>query len=172
MLGSILSRQQLTIIEIQPYFCMTKTQKRKKTYEQLEIELKLANSRCFWESFGKLIQPFVKWVVFAFLGYCTYLSIHDLSGKSTDASINVKAEASFNPSSDTDDKTPAWPYWMAGLSAILATASISYGLNQRRLRKITVEHLAPYKEKWELMKDPKRTSSGLLQDGSTNPCDE
>jgi hypothetical protein len=151
---------------------MTKTQRRKKTYEQLETELKLAKSRCFWDGLSKLIQPLVKWGVFAFLGYCAYLSIHDLSGKSTDASINVKAEASFNPSNETDDKMPTWPYWMAGLSAILATASISYGLNQRRLRKLTVEQLAPYKEKWELITDPKRTSSGLLRDGSTNPCDE
>jgi hypothetical protein len=151
---------------------MTNSPKRKKTYQQLEIELKLAKSRCFWDSFGKIIQPLIKWVVFAFLGYFTYMSIHDLSGKSTNAAINFKAEASLNPPHDDDNEAPVWPYWMAALSTILATAGISYGLNQRRLRKLTVQQLAPYKEKWERITDPNRTSSGLLPDGSTNPYDE
>lgn len=152
---------------------MTKLGKRKKSYQQLETELKLAKSRCFWEGLSKL-QP-LKWLVFAFLGYFAYLSIHDLSGKSTQASINVKAEASLNPSSNTNEETeeiPVWPYWMAAVSAILATGGIMYGLNQRKLRKLTIQHLAPYKEKWELSIDPSRSSSGLLPDGSTNPNDE
>jgi hypothetical protein len=153
---------------------MSKPHKPKKSYEQLETELKLVKSRCLWEGLNKL-QP-LKWGVFAYLGYCAYMSVHELSGKITEASINVKAEASLNPlenpSAAVDDDAPVWPYWMAGLSAILATAGISYGFNQRRLRKLTVEHLAPYKEKWELTIDPKRTSSGLLPDGSTNPNDE
>jgi hypothetical protein len=146
---------------------------RTQSYEQLQSEirnlksdLKRAKSRCFWDNISKLVQPLVKWGVFAFLGYCVYLSIHDLSGKHTDALINFKAEASLNPDE------PSWPYWIAALSAIIATASISYGLSERKLRKSTVEQLAPYKEKWEQSIDPKRTSSELLPDGATNPRDE
>jgi hypothetical protein len=123
---------------------MARSARRKKTYEQLEMELKRARSQCFWESFSKLVQPLIKWGAFVFFGYFAYLSIHDLSGKSTDASINVKAEAAVNPfHGDAHSDAPAWPYWVAALSAILATAGISYGLSQRRLRRLTVEHLAP-----------------------------
>jgi len=147
--------------------------KPKPTYAQLQNELKMAKSRCFWDSMIKLVQPVVKWSGLVAIAYFATFAIHDLSGKITNASIGIKAEAALNPSDDGDQspKNPEWPYWIAALSAILATASISYGLNQRQLRKDTIQNLSPYKEKWESYIDPGRTSSGLTPNGSTNPID-
>jgi len=101
------------------------------------------------------------------MAYFAFASIHDLSGLTTNAKIDIKAEASLNP-----EDTPVWPFWVAGLSGMIAVGGVVYGFSQRELRKLTVQHLSPYKEKWEKQFDSKRTTSGLLEDGSTHPHDE
>lgn len=101
------------------------------------------------------------------MAYQASVAIGYLSGKTTAADISLKAITALTP----DDACANWPYWIAALSAIIGTFSISYGLNQRALRKQTVQHLEPYKVKYETLIDPNRTSSGLLNDGTTNPKD-
>lgn len=141
--------------------------KKKKSYEQLETELKLLKKNCLWDNVSKLITPSIKWGGLALIAKYASNAISNLSGKITAASIDLKASAALNP----DDACDNWPYWIAALSAIICVASVSYGWNQRTLRKQTIEHLFPYKEKYERLFDQNRTSSGLLNDGSTNPTD-
>jgi len=141
--------------------------RKRKTYEQIETELKLLKKNCLWDNVSKIITPSIKWGGLALIFKFASNAISDLSGKITAASIDLKASAAFNP----DDACNNWPYWVAATSAIICVASVSYGLNQRALRKQTIEHLFPYKEKYERLFDQNRTSSGLLNDGSTNPTD-
>lgn len=141
--------------------------KKKKTYDQLDTELKLLKKNCLWDNVSKIVAPSIKWGALALIAKFASNAISDLSGKITAASIDLKASAFLNP----DDACENWPYWIAAISAIICVASVSYGWNQRGLRKQTIEHLSPYKEKYEHLIDPNRTSSGLLNDGSTNPTD-
>ncbi|WP_150047327.1 hypothetical protein [Methylomonas rhizoryzae] len=135
--------------------------------ERLEAELSRVKANCFWDNVSKIVSYSIKWGVLAFIANQAATAIGYLSGKSTDATIDLKASAILNP----DDACASWPYWIAALSAVLCSVSISYGLNQRALRKNTIENLAGYKEKYERMIDPNRSSSGLLTDGSTHPKD-
>lgn len=141
--------------------------KRKKSYEQIEAELKLIKKNCLWDNIGKIIAPNLKWLALAFIFKFAAGAVKELSGKITAADIKFNASAAFNP----DEACANWPYWIAALSAIISVASVAYGIGQRYLRKQTIEHLSPYKEKYERMIDPNRTSSGLHNDGSTNPGD-
>lgn len=142
--------------------------KRKKTYDQLETELRLLKASCLWDNVSKVIAPNIKWAALALIAKFASDAIGELSGKITAASIDLNASAALNPSDAGCDN---WPYWIAALSAITCAFSVSYGWNQRVLRKQTIEHLSPYKQKYEQIIDSSRTSSGLLHDGSTNPTD-
>lgn len=142
--------------------------------EQLEAELSSVKNElvrvranCFWDNISKIISPAIKWTGLGFMAYQATIAIGYLSGKTTDATIDLKASAFFNP----DNACENWPYWIAALSVVLCTAAISYGINQRTLRKNTIENLASFKEKYEKMIDPNRSTSGLLGDGSTHPND-
>lgn len=141
--------------------------KKKKTYSELEHELKRIKASRLHDIFSKTCPEAVKWG--SLLGTAAFArdSIVALSGKITAASIDINAGASL----DTGGDCPSWPYWVVGISAIMTTAAVFFALGQRQLRKNTVEHLAPYKEKYERLIDPQRTTSGLLNDGSTNPED-
>ena len=141
--------------------------KKKKTYDQLEAELKLTKKNCLWDNVGKIMTPSIKWLGLVGIAWFASKAISDLSGKITAASIDLKASASLNP----DDLCANWPYWIAAISAVLCALSISYGWAQRLLRKQTIAHLSLYKEKYERLIDKNRTSSGLLNDGSTHPTD-
>ncbi len=141
--------------------------KKKKTYDQLATELRLLKANCLWDNVSKVIAPNIKWAALVFIAKYTYLAIGELSGKITAASVDFKATAMLNP----DEANANWPYWVAAISAIICAISMSYGWNQRALRKQTIAHLFPYKEKYERLYDCNRTSSGLCNDGSTNPED-
>lgn len=141
--------------------------KKKKSYDQIETELRLLKANCLWDNISKVVAPNIKWAAFAMMAKYASDAIGRLSGQITAASIDFKAVAVFNP----EDTSTNWPYWVAAISAIICATSVSYGWHQRLLRKQTIEHLFPYKEKYELLFDQNRTSSGLLNDGSTNPTD-
>lgn len=147
--------------------------KKKKSYDQIETELRLLKAHCLWDNASKIIAPNLKWAALAVIAKQAANAIGGLSGKITAATIDLQASAAFNAGdaalTDTCDN---WPYWIAALSMMIGVASISYGWHQRLLRKQTIMHLAPYKEKYERTIDGSKVSSGLLNDGSTDPDDE
>ena len=147
---------------------------KKKTYQQLESEIKRLKTSALLSLFEKLFPPLFKWGGFVGIAKFSADAIIALSGKATSAAIDVNASAALNPGETPNamEACETWPFWIAAISAIIATAAVSYGLNQRRLRRMAIEHLTPFKERWERSIDPNRTSSGLLADGSTNPEDE
>lgn len=57
------------------------------------------------------------------------------------------------------------------LASTTTIGSIVWGFRERHLRKATIKRLAPLAEKYEQIKDPKRTSSRLTLSGDTNPED-
>ncbi|QWF71212.1 hypothetical protein KEF85_01565 [Methylomonas paludis] len=145
----------------------SKVEQLEAELSSLKNELNRVKANCFWDNVSKIISPAIKWGALAFIAVQGTTAIGYLSGKTTDATIDLKASAIFNP----DEACANWPYWIAALSAVLCATAISYGFNQRTLRKNTIENLAGYKEKYEKMIDPNRSTSGLLGDGSTHPKD-
>jgi hypothetical protein len=61
---------------------------------------------------------------------------------------------------------------LAILFAILIAGAIAYGKYQAKLRRDDVERLSRYKEDYERLVDPKRSSSRLTARGDTRPEDE
>ena len=144
--------------------------KKNKSIEQLESEIRELKSNCLWLNLTKITNPAIKWAGLSFIAMQTssavIASIGSLSGKLTNAAINVTAAASLST-----DNCEKWPYWIAALSVIICAFSITYGFYQKALRQQTIELLSPYQQKYEKLIDQNRTSCGLYPDGSTHPDD-
>ncbi|MBL8271208.1 hypothetical protein [Steroidobacter sp.] len=63
-------------------------------------------------------------------------------------------------------------YSLFGLLVLLAFCGVAYGRYQSKLRRDDVQRLSAYKEKYELLRDPRRSSSRLTSRGETRPEDE
>jgi hypothetical protein len=87
-----------------------------------------------------------------------YLSVSVLSGKTTAADILVRLLANSNV--------------QISISWALAASGLSGWLVERRLRKRTIQKLAPRIKYLERLIDEGRSSSNLMEDGSTRPEDD
>jgi hypothetical protein len=85
-------------------------------------------------------------------------SVRELAGRETKSNIAVEFFNHVDVSISL-----AWT-WAAGATL--------YGLIERRLRKRTIKHMQQHKRALEDSIDPKRSSSELDEDGSSNPGDE
>ncbi len=85
--------------------------KKKKTYDQIETELRLLKANCLWDNVSKVIAPNIKWAALTVIAKYASDAIGELSGKITAASIDLKA--AFNP----EEAGASWPYWVAAISA-------------------------------------------------------
>ena len=88
------------------------------------------------------------------LGYFTYLAIDALAGRDT----NVWASLSFMKSS-------------RGLPWALVLSFFLWAMSERKLRQKNIKSMEGHIRDLETALDAKRTSSGLLSTGQTNPKD-
>ena len=63
-------------------------------------------------------------------------------------------------------------YSLYALLVVLAFCGVAYGRYQGKLRRDDVQRLSEYKQKYESLKDPRRSSSRLTVRGETRPEDE
>lgn len=89
--------------------------------------------------------------------YYIYLCVAALAGKTTLANIGINVLANV--------KISEVVAWLFGGSGVI------FGLNQRRLRRKTIEHVQTRNIMLEQRLDPNRTSSQLTPRGETNPRD-
>lgn len=129
-----------------------RTLARKKGEYKIEKELKfILLARGF-----DLAKDIIKAITYLGLGWFAYLAIGELAGKQTDASflLGYFGESNHN-----------FPW-------IVAVIAVCYGLAEQRLRKRKTEYLQGRIRELEQRIDPKRTGSGLLTTGETNPKDK
>ena len=94
----------------------------------------------------------------AFMSWCAYLSIDALAGRSTSASFNMGLFGTVEVS--------------VALSWTVALIGTAYGIQQRKLRRDTVERLQTRNIELEKKIDQKRSSSKLTARGDTRPEDK
>lgn len=128
-----------------------------KTKAQLQTELRSLKATRLSEGWVAVIQSAIRWGALILIARYCYLSVYALAGRVTLADIGIsvfgKVEISI---------AIAW---------IIGIGGISYGLNQRRLRRNTVERLQRRIQELEKRHDKKRTSSRLTDRGETRPED-
>ncbi|HET7232611.1 MAG TPA: hypothetical protein VFJ16_21555 [Longimicrobium sp.] len=134
---------------------MAKEHKKKKDAKPSAEDLRYKMYRI--DAIVSLLKHAISWLVLLGLGICGYLSVEAIAGKATFNQIGVTFLANAGIS-----KALAWA---------VAVVFGGYGLRQRKLRKDTVEHLAPRIKESELRLDSGRSSSHLTHRGDTNPED-
>lgn len=118
-----------------------------------------------WELVGQILETAIKYGcllgAFGFL----YLSIDTLAGRDTNAKIDLTTNIQLCESAD-------WPYWLAALCFAAAVSGVAYGYAQLQAKRETIAVLNTYTKKLEEQIDKNRSSSGINQNGTTNPGDE
>lgn len=108
----------------------------------------------------------LKYGAYVLISHFIYKSILALSGKSTDVKANILANVSFGKE---DNST--YVYVIVFL-LIVSVTSIIYGIAQKRLRSSEISRMQGRIQQLESIIDPYRKSSGLAENGETNPKDE
>lgn len=103
------------------------------------------------------VQVAIKWFSLVGIAVFFYLSIKTVAGQYTFADIGIRFIANFKISE--------------GLAYLFGAGGIAYGYKERRLRRSTIERLAPRNATLETMIDPNRTSSKLTTKGTPRPED-
>ncbi len=129
----------------------------KKSRAALEAENKLLRKYKVSESIANVMNTVIKWSALVWIVKYGYLSILALAGQITkaDLGVNLLANEAF----------------AKVVAVIFAFGGIGYGLNERRLRKNTVEGLSSRVQELEGMVDESRSSSQLTPRGDTHPKD-
>jgi hypothetical protein len=126
---------------------------RRPTKSELEAAVKTRRI----DGIVSTVQSGIKWFSLAAIAWWFYQSIRVLSGQYTFADIGVRFIGDFRISE--------------GLAYVFGAGGIAYGYNERRLRRSTIERLAPRNAALEQTIDPGRTSSKLTARGTTRPED-
>ena len=129
----------------------------KKSRATLEAENKLLRKYKISESIANVVNTIIKWAALVWIVKYGYLSIMALAGQITkaDFAVNLLSNDAF-----------------AKIVAIIfAFGGVGFGLNERRLRKNSVESLSGRVRELEGMVDEHRSSSKLTQRGDTQPKD-
>ena len=110
------------------------------------------------DSVTKVLLQLVRTGGYCFIAYSAFRVMEVTAGKKTiaDLTMNLLANVTINK-------------WVA---YALAGLGWGYGLYERRVRRKTIKRYAPLIEERERKLDPKRSSSGLTEDGRTGKGDE
>lgn len=147
---------------------------RKKSNAELRTELQVLRRHGIGNNITKIIRDLIKLGAILGIAYYTYLSIDTLSGKITQADINVKAEGSVTVDTDGKDTQTVLPVWYKGtlvLAFFFGAGGIAYGRYQAKLRKDVIQRYHPTMQKAERRIDDMRSSSELTERGDTRPED-
>ena len=125
--------------------------KQKKTRDELEAET--TKWVTAWTTGTKTVTTLIKTIGVGFCFYWVYRGIDSLAGKTT--LTNMLFEMA------TDLKMNQW------FGYILGGTGITYGLQQRHLRRKNISRIAPRNDALEKRVDPNKMSSGLTQYGTT-----
>lgn len=129
----------------------------KKERKLTDGEIQLGKMGIITDAAVSVVNNMVKWGGLLGISYFVYRTIQSIAGQQTVANIAINLIS--------DLKINQWIAYVIGISGI------GYGCMQKRIKKITIEHLSRRKEELETMLDNRRTSSMLTRRGETNPED-
>jgi hypothetical protein len=104
-----------------------------------------------------LTKDLIRALLLGWIFWTIYLDVRELAGKQTDASFFFK----YFVSKENDYALP----WL------VAVVTIAWALLERRFRKHKTQQLTARLQEMERRLDPKRSTSGLMPTGDTNPKD-
>jgi len=131
---------------------------KKRSRAELEAELRILRKTQIAEGIVQVFLSLIRWGAIVMIARYGYLAIDSLSGKSTLADIGVNFLSNI--------KVSVALAWSAGVGGII------YGVNQRKLRKDTIERLQKRIQELESNIDSNRTTSNLTPRGDTRPEDK
>ena len=147
---------------------------QKKTSAELRAELRMLRTHGIGNNITKVIRDLIKYGCLLGISYFAYSSIDSLSGATTQANINIKAEGSVNLGTGEKDISIGLPEWYKGtlfLALIFGVGGIAYGRIQAKLRKDVIQRYHPTMQEAERRVDNMRSSSELTERGDTRPED-
>jgi hypothetical protein len=130
----------------------------KKTAAELKAENRLLLRGHISVAISSVVNTAIPWIAAVLLARYAYMSIDALAGQKTTADIGIKFLGDLKVSQS--------------LFYLFGAGGIAYGLNQRKLRKKTIEHISERVQRHEREIDPKRSSSKLTKRGETRPEDK
>lgn len=125
--------------------------------EQLLAEIDRLRVGYWIEEVGATTRFLIGALSVGFVAWCGKEIFVTLAGQTTDAHIVIDFLSRIEVA--------------AVFSLATGAGGVLYGLSQRQLRRTTVKRLQARNQALERRFDPKRTSSELAPDGSTNPED-
>jgi hypothetical protein len=105
----------------------------------------------------KLLSEAMKWGSLVYIFYLLVPVAMAMAGKETSANFSLSLIAN--------------EHFVALLGILFGTGGIIYGRRQSKLRRDTIERFHPFQLKYELEKDPGRSSSKLTPRGDTQEED-
>lgn len=112
----------------------------------------------------------IPWIAGFYFGY---LSIKELAGKVTLANIFAQVNASLGSKVNGEESGGVqWWLYLLAMSLIFGILGVSYGLYQRRKRKINIKDLSNTIARLEEKIDPGRTSSNITPMGDSREEDK
>ncbi len=128
------------------------------TPAELRAENRLLRQFRTTEGIASVIRELIRWGGLVLIARYGYLTVAALAGQTTAADIGIKFLADVQIS--------------RVFAVLFGGSGIAYGLQQRRLRKNTIERLQGRIQEHERRIDPQRTSSRLTARGETRPEDK
>ncbi len=122
-----------------------------------EIELRFQLRFKLIDLAASAFSLLIPWGALIVIAYYLSGSINVLAGKYTFADIGFRVLSDIRVSD--------------GVAYLLGGGGVAYGLNERRLRRKTIERLSGRIQELEKRLDPRRSSSKLTRRGTTRPED-
>lgn len=152
---------------------------KQKTKAQLQTELRLLRAHGIGNNVTKILRDTIMWGAILGITYFTYLSIDSLSGKTTQANIDIKATGSLalnekqkpKKAVTVTDEILTLHKTVLTLALIFGVGGIAYARKQAKLRKDVIERYHPLIQEAEKIIDNKRSTSQLTHRGDTRPED-
>lgn len=142
----------------------------KKSRADLEAENKFLRSGRRAENIASIINTLIRWGGVVATTFFVFRSIAVLSGKETNANINLSTVLSIITSNAANKSSFSWGIFSL-VEFLVGCGGIAYGIRQKRLKQRYIAYRSQRYEYLEKRIDPKRTSSMLTSKGDTRPED-
>ena len=119
----------------------------------------------FWDSF---ISNFMRYSCYILIAYFTSKTLIEYAGKYSYANLNFEGSVSLNEAGEVGQQCsyPLLFYVLIIINMLALAAVFGFAKGRERLQRATIRQLAPAKINREKDIDPKRSSSGLKDEGA------
>ncbi len=116
-----------------------------------------------------LWELIVRWVGRSVIAWIIFKGFIHSVGKRTEIIADLGLDVNGGVTLGLDDPVLLL---LLVIAAVISVSAILYGYRQRQLRGIAIEQMSMYRQKYEALIDPNRSSSGLTAHGNTREEDK